>query len=69
MKLMRFTEGLMLGALVGGGLVLLLAPKSGAQTRTFVQNWLEAVWKEGQQAAESRRLELMTRLEELQSQG
>lgn len=49
--------------------MLLLAPKSGAQTRTFVQNWLEAVWKEGQQAAESRRLELMTRLEELQSQG
>lgn len=69
MKLVRFTEGMMLGALVGGGLVLLLAPKSGAQTRAFVQNWLEAVWQEGQQAAESRRLELMTRLEELQSQG
>lgn len=69
MKLMRFTEGLMLGALVGGGLVLLLAPKSGVQTRAFVRNWLEAVWQEGQQAAESRRLELMTRLEELQSQG
>lgn len=69
MRFVRFTEGIILGALVGGGLVLLLAPRSGTQTRALVQDWLDAVWQEGQRAAEARRLELMARLEELQSPG
>jgi gas vesicle protein len=69
MKLVRFTGGMLLGALVGGGLVLLLAPRSGEGTRALVQDWLQSVWREGQEAAEAKRRELMAQLEELQSAG
>jgi len=69
MKLVRFTGGLLLGALVGGGLVLLLAPRSGARTRSIVQEWLQAVWREGQEAAEAKRMELLAQIEELKSPG
>jgi len=64
MKLLRFAGGMLLGALVGGGLVLIFAPRSGAGTRTLARDWLQAVWSEGQQAAEARRQELMAQLEE-----
>ena len=67
MRVIRFAEGMLLGALVGGGLVLLLAPRSGEGTRALARDWLQAVWREGQQAAEAKRTELMTRLEDLQS--
>ncbi len=69
MKLMRFTGGMLLGALVGGSLVLLLAPRSGERTRSLVQEWLQAVWREGQEAAEAKRMELMAQIEELKSPG
>jgi len=69
MRLVRFTGGALLGALVGGGLVLLLAPRSGEATRTLAQEWLQSIWLEGQQAAEAKRRELMARLEELKAQG
>lgn len=67
MKLARFTGGMLLGALVGGGLVLLLAPRSGERTRAHVQEWLQTAWREGQVAAEAKRMELMAQIEELQS--
>jgi gas vesicle protein len=66
MKLLRFAGGMLLGALVGGGLMLLFAPRSGAGTRGLTGDWLQAVWSEGQQAAEARRRELEARLAELQ---
>ena len=69
MKLLRFTGGMVLGALVGGGLVLLLAPRSGERTRLLVQEWLQVVWREGQEAAEAKRMELMAQIEELKSPG
>jgi len=67
MKLVLFFRGMLLGALVGGGLLLLLAPRSGERTRAHVQEWMQSVWREGQVAAEAKRMELMAHIEELQS--
>lgn len=72
-KVVNITAGLVLGAVVGAGLVILLAPRSGEETRQVVQDYVDSVLAEGQQAAEMRRLELSERFEtlkqpELQSQ-
>ena len=64
-KFVRFAVGLLLGAVVGAGLVVLLAPQSGEELRQRVQDRFEAVMEEGQRAAEDRRVELMTQFEEL----
>ena len=69
MKIVRFSGGFLLGALVGGGLVLLLAPRSGLRTRVLVEHWLREVWREGEEAAQSKRQELLSRLEDLQAPG
>jgi len=57
--------GLFLGGLVGAGLVLLLAPRSGDETRQMIRDRAQAILAEGQQAAEARRLELTAQLEAL----
>jgi gas vesicle protein len=64
-KVLRILAGLLLGAVVGAGLVMLLAPRSGAETRRLIQERVEAILAEGRQAAEERRLELTAQLEEL----
>lgn len=62
-KILRIAAGLVLGAAVGAGLVILLAPRSGAETRRLVQERVDAILAEGRHAAEQRRLELTTRFE------
>lgn len=62
-KLVRFLGGLLLGAALGAGLVLILTPQSGAGTRRLVQNRVQEVLDEGRRAAEERRLELTAQLE------
>lgn len=62
-KLVRFLGGLLLGAALGAGLVLILTPQSGAETRRLVQNRVQEVLDEGRRAAEERRLELTAQLE------
>jgi gas vesicle protein len=57
--------GLLLGAALAAGLVLLLAPKSGEETRRQIREWVQGILQEGQQAAEVRRLELTTHFESL----
>lgn len=58
-------EGLSLGGLLGMALGLLLAPRSGDETRRLLQDRVDAILVQGQQAAEERRLELTHRFEEL----
>jgi gas vesicle protein len=64
-KVLRIMAGLLLGAVVGAGLVLLFAPRSGADTKRLIQERVDAVLAEGRQAAETRRLELTARLDAL----
>jgi len=68
-KVVNITAGLVLGAAVGAGLVLLLAPLSGAETRQAIRDHVEGILAEGQQAAETRRLELSERFETLKQPG
>ena len=64
-RVLRMMAGLLLGAALAAGLVLLFAPKSGEEMRRQIQEWVQGVLEEGQQAAEVRRLELTTQFESL----
>jgi gas vesicle protein len=57
--------GVLVGAAVAGGLVLLFTPQSGEDSRQLIQERIEAILTEGRQAAETRRLELQTEFETL----
>lgn len=57
--------GLLLGAAVGAGIVLLVAPRSGADTQQVIRDRFNAILAEGQQAAEMRRIELSERFQSL----
>lgn len=61
----RFVVGLLLGAVVGVGLVVLFAPQSGEELRKRVRDRVEEVLAEGQRAAEERRVELVAQFEDL----
>lgn len=65
MKVLRFSSGLLMGALVGAGLVIFLTPRSGGETRRLIQERIDAILAEGKQAAEERRLELQSQFEAL----
>lgn len=62
-KTLSFLGGLLLGAATGGGVALLLTPKSGPELQQEVQDYIDHLIKEGQRAAEARRLEMEQQLE------
>lgn len=62
---LRFVAGFLVGAGVAAGLVLVLVPRSGADTRQLIQERVQTVLEEGRQAAEERRLELTAQFESL----
>lgn len=64
-RMLTFGGGLLLGALVGAGLVLLLAPQSGVEARQLIQERIQDILEEGRVAAEVRRQELQARFEDL----
>jgi gas vesicle protein len=68
-KVVSITAGLILGAAFGAGLVLLVAPRSGAETQQLIRDRLGTILAEGQQAADTRRLELSERFEALKQPG
>jgi gas vesicle protein len=61
-RVLRFVGGVVVGAALGAGLVLLMAPRSGEETRRMIQERAQAVLDEGRQAAEARRQELTAQL-------
>jgi gas vesicle protein len=64
-KMLRTLTGLVLGAAVGVGLVLLLTPRSGNELRRLIRERFEFVLEEGRRAAETRQRELETQFEAL----
>ena len=64
-RVFRITAGMVLGAAVAAGLVLLFTPQSGAETQKMIKDRIDAILDEGRQAAEMRRLELQTQFETL----
>ena len=61
-KVIDFVVGLLFGGLVGVTLGLLLAPRSGLETRQLVKERINEIIEEAKQAAAERRLELEARL-------
>jgi gas vesicle protein len=64
-RMFKIVTGMLFGAMLAGALVLLFAPRSGAEMREAIQERIDAILSAGQQAAETRRLELTERLQEL----
>jgi len=53
-----FFGGLLLGAVVGGAVAMLLAPRSGSETQSIIRSRIDEVIEEGRRAAAERRAEL-----------
>lgn len=64
-RVLRMMMGLVFGAAVAAGLVLLFTPQTGEETRRMIEERVEAILAEGRQAAETRRLELQSQFETL----
>jgi gas vesicle protein len=62
-----FMIGILVGALVGSTIALLMAPESGDTLRSRLRERGQSVFDEIRQAADSRRIELRHRLEELRA--
>ena len=65
-QVFRFLTGIMVGALVGSTVALLYAPDSGAKLRDNLRARGENFLDEVRQAAQTRRIEMTSRLESLQ---
>lgn len=61
-KVIDFIVGLLFGSLVGATLGLLLAPRSGLETRQLIRGRINEIVEEAKQAAAEQRLELEARL-------
>ena len=61
-KVIDFVVGLLFGGLVGATLGLLLAPRSGLDTRQLIRERINEIIEEAKQAAAEQRLELEARL-------
>jgi gas vesicle protein len=57
--------GLLLGAAVGAGLMLLFTPLSGEQVQQWVRDRVQEIAEEGRRAGEARRQELTAQFETL----
>jgi gas vesicle protein len=62
-KVIDFVVGLLFGGLVGATLGLLLAPRSGLETRQLFRERINEIIEEAKQAAAEQRLELEARLQ------
>jgi gas vesicle protein len=66
-RMFGFLIGILVGALVGATVTLLLAPEAGEQLRGELRERGSAFLSDVRQAADSRRIELQSRLEELRA--
>ena len=64
-RFLYYSGGLLLGAAVGVGLVMLFAPQSGADARQMIRDRIDEILAAGRMAAETRREELTAQFEHL----
>ncbi len=57
-KALAFLDGLLIGTLVGGTLVLLFTPSSGSELQQQVKDYTEHLIESGKNAAATRRQEM-----------
>lgn len=62
-RAMRFLCGLVAGALVGGALALLWAPRPGAETRALLEGRVNEIRSDALQAYADKRRELLDEFE------
>jgi gas vesicle protein len=67
-KAVNFFVGMVAGSLLGSALALLLAPASGNQMRSDIQNYTTQVRNEVELAAQDRRKELESQLAKLRGE-
>ncbi len=66
-RVLSFFIGATIGGMIGGTLALLFAPSSGKDLRKQISERARAFTGEIQQAADTRRIELQGRLDELRA--
>ena len=66
-RALSFFIGITLGGLVGATLALLLAPSSGKELRAQIRDRTENLTAEVRQAANTKRIELQQRLDDLRT--
>lgn len=66
-KSLSFLIGAVIGAAVGASVAILLAPSSGEELRTQIQDEIQRIQNEMTQAAEERRAELEEQLATLRA--
>jgi gas vesicle protein len=66
-RTISFFIGVIMGGLVGATIALLFAPDSGNELRDQIRERAESLTKEVRQAAGTRRIELMERLDTLRA--
>jgi len=64
-RTLKFLFGATMGGLIGAGVVLLLTPASGQELRTQMQEQIQRIQAEIQEAADARRVELEQQLKTL----
>ena len=64
-KVIRFLSGAIMGGVLGGAAVLLLAPGSGSETRAALMQMVTALQEEMRAAMREKRAELEEELENL----
>jgi gas vesicle protein len=67
MRALRFLVGFIIGLAIGGGIVMLLAPGSGVETRTRLRSRVDRLLDEGRQAAEQTRADAHARMAALKA--
>lgn len=66
-KIGNFILGALLGGVIGSSLVILFAPDSGEETRAAIENYFKNLQSEIKRAADEKREELESQLENLRS--
>jgi gas vesicle protein len=64
-RMFNFILGLLLGTAVGYAVATLFVPRSGAETQKLLRQQFEIVLEEGRRAAQEKREQLESQLEEL----